>query len=82
MFDLAHKQCIVSLKIASLPDIKVKRKISCQQYTVSMISGHGPNSVFYNPNLCMCVCVCMYVCVGGEGVILPPDGFPLITQKV
>ena len=30
--------------------------------------------LFFNPNLGVCVC-------GGGGVILPPFGFPLTTQK-
>ena len=29
--------------MASRSDVRVKRKISCQEYIISMMSGHGPN---------------------------------------
>ena len=36
--------------MASLSDVRVKRKISCQ-YIISMMSGHGPNPIFFNKKI-------------------------------
>ena len=44
-------QTMVSLKMASLSDVRFKRKISCQQYIyvwLNMMPGQGANPVFYN----------------------------------
>ena len=34
--------------MASLPDVRVKRKIFYQQYIISMISGHSAVPIFFN----------------------------------
>ena len=35
--------------MASLSDVRVKRKISCQYHIIiSMMCGHGPNPIFFN----------------------------------